>query len=171
MEAIISCTSGINRLKKSIEKHQFKILIVDDDIEVAKTFCEILQERGHSVTIANEGISCISKCQNSCYDIIFMDYHLHDISGIDTTDLIKNNCSVKSIIFAFTGDDSTNALSKFKNIGMSGALIKPLDIDLINKLMTSLEIRNNVDTRVIKNIRDLKLKKQLFVFEQTAKLN
>jgi CheY-like chemotaxis protein len=156
----------INTTKKYTEKQQFKILIVDDDIDLAASLSEILQERGHNVTITNEGISCISKCQNSNYDIIFMDYHLADINGIDTTDLIKNSCSVKSLIFAFTGDDSIAALSNFKNIGMDGAIIKPIDIDIINKLMNSLEIRNTVDNRVVKIMKDLKIKKHLFVFDQ-----
>ena len=154
-----------NKLKKINIKQQFKILIVDDDIDMAESFSEILQDRGHFVTIANEGSSCINKCQNQQYDIIFMDFHLNDINGVDTTDLIKNVCFTTSIVFAFTGDDSVNAISEFKKIGMDGAVIKPFDINMINKLMNSLETKNGVDKRVIKNVKDLKFKKQLFIFE------
>lgn len=164
METLILNTDSINKLKNPAEKHQFKILIVDDDITIAKTLGEILQERGHIVTVTDEGISCINKCQNGYFDIIFMDYHLNDINGTDTADLIKSNFKTKSIIFAFTGDDSVTALKQFKKIGMDGALIKPIDIELINKLMTSLELRNNLDKRIIKNIRDSRMKRQLFVF-------
>lgn len=155
----------INKLKKQNINKQFKILIVDDDTNTAESFGEILQERGHNITVANESVSCIGKCQNHHYDIIFMDFHLNDIDGVDTTDLIKNIYCNKSLIFAFTGDDSHCALSKFKNIGMDGAIIKPLNIDLINKFMNTLELRHDIDKHVIKNIKDLKMKKQLFIFD------
>ncbi len=155
-----------NKSKGQIITQSFKILIVDDDNDTAESFAEILKNRGHIVTIANEGVTCLGKCQNHHYDIIFMDFHMDNVNGVDTTDLIKNICHEKSIIFAFTGDDSNFALSKFKNIGMAGAIIKPLDIDLINKLMTSLEIRNDIDTRVIKSIKNIKSKRQLFVFDK-----
>jgi CheY-like chemotaxis protein len=153
-----------NKSKGQIITQSFKILIVDDDNDTAESFAEILRNRGHLVTVANEGIVCVGKCQNYNYDIIFMDFHMDNVDGVDTADLIKNICHKKSIIFAFTGDDSNFALSKFRNIGMAGAIIKPLDIDLINKLMTSLEIRSDVDTRIIKSIRNIKSKRQLFVF-------
>lgn len=166
---ICSASKLINRLKSSNSKHQFKILIVDDDLETAEAFGEILKTRGHNVTVTNEAISSVGKCQNCHYDIIFMDFHMGgtgDIDGVGATDLIKSCCYSKSLIFAFTGDDSRVALSKFQNIGMDGAIIKPLDIDLINKLMNSLELRNDLDKRVIQNIRDFKNRKQLFIFDK-----
>jgi len=156
-------TTNNYKSKGQIISQSFKILIVDDDNDIAESFAEILKNRGHNITVANEGISCLGKCQNCHYDIIFMDFHMNNVDGVDTVDLIKNVCHEKSIIFAFTGDDSNFALGKFRDIGMAGAIIKPLDIDLINKLMTSLEIRNEVDMRVVKNIKS---KRQLFVFEQ-----
>lgn len=155
----------INKLKNQNYKQQFKILIVDDDNDIAETFGEILESRGHNVTVINEGISCVGKCQIYHYDIIFMDFHMDKINGVDVTDLVKNICNNKSLIFAFTGDDSNDALKKFENIGMDGAIIKPLDIDLINKLMNSLELRNSIDKRILKCIKNIRSKRQLFVFD------
>lgn len=161
--------SDISRLyslknNKCVPKQQFRILIVDDDDNIAESFAEILTERGHCVTIINESLKCVNNCKNNQYDIIFMDFHLDRMNGTDTTELIKDIYNYKSLIFAFTGDDSNMAISKFRDIGMDGAIIKPLDIDLINKLMNSLEVKHDIDRRVIKSIKDIKLKKQLFVF-------
>ena len=163
-ELSICSTKLINKLKHP--RRQFQILIVDDDIGIAETFGEILKQRGHNITIAHKGTSCINKCLNSNYDIIFLDFHLTDINGTDITDMLKNSCNNNSIIFAFTGDDSISAINQFKNIGMTGAIIKPIDLPLINNFMNSLELRNSVDTRVVSNIPDPKYKKQLFVFDQ-----
>lgn len=158
--------------KKISIKNQFKILIVDDDEFIAETFSEILKIRGHDVTTVCDAMSCIGKCENNKFDLIFMDFHLKDDSskydetnGAETTDLLKSVCSVNSIVFAITGDDSKTALSKFKEVGMDGALIKPLDIDIINKLMNCLELRNGVDKRVVKTVGNNQFKKHLFIFE------
>lgn len=158
--------------KQGTSRQQFKILVVDDDICVAETFGEVLQYRGHTVTVVNTAIDCINKCQNNNYNIIFMDFHLKDdktyydeINGAEITDLLKTVCNMNSIVFAITGDDSKEALIKFKNVGMDGALIKPLDIEIINKLMNCIEIRNDVDKRVVKTIGTHQFKKHLIVFE------
>lgn len=164
--ADVHCSKNflINKLKQNKTRQQFKILIVDDDEITAEIFGDILKQRGHNITIATESATCINKCQNYQYDIIFMDFHMDCINGVDMTDLLKNSCHTTSIIFAVTGDDSRDALEQFKNIGMDGALIKPLDIDLINKLMNSLEMRNSVDKRVIKTMTT-PFKKHLIIFD------
>jgi len=156
--------SLINKLKRGIPRRRFNILIVEDDKEASEIFCEILKERGHIVTIANKATTCINQCQNCSYDIIFMDFHLEDMNGAETVELLRSICLVKSLIFAFTGDDSRESLELFREIGMDGAIIKPIDIDLINKFMNSLELRSELDKRSIKGIRDFKTKKQLFIF-------
>lgn len=159
--------------KQEITKQQFKILVVDDDIHIAETFGEILKNRGHSVTIVTEGIECINKCQNTSYDIIFIDFHLKndkyeydETNGAEITDLLKTVCSVNCIVFAITGDDSVTAIKKFKTVGMDGALIKPFDIRVINNLMNSLELRfGKVDKKIIKTIKYSQIKKNVFIFE------
>lgn len=155
-----------NKNKKFLEKRQFKILIVDDDSYVASTLATILQQRGHNVTYLSEGASCIGKCQDNKYDIIFLDFHLGDMSGVDVADILKDVLKLSSIIFAFTGDDSAHALSQFKNIGMTGAIIKPVDASIIDRLMSSLEDRRELDTRIVKSIttKNTYSKHYLFVF-------
>lgn len=159
-----------NELNFSVTKTKqsnqcFSILIVDDDKIVSNIFGEILSNRGHNVIIVHDCASCINKCQNTNFDIIFMDFHMDNINGVDMTDLLKNVCNNKSIIFALTGDDSKKAINQFKNIGMNGAIIKPLNIDLINKLMNSLEIKKEFNKKIIKTLTTASNNKQLFLFD------
>ena len=78
------------------------------------------------------------------YDIIFLDYHIGDIDGVDLADCIKDVFKHKSLIFAYTGDSSSSALDRFKIIGMNGALIKPLNIELIDSIMNNIE-KNDIN--------------------------
>lgn len=145
------------------KKKKFKILIVDDEIDSSMLFKEILDLRGHDVTLINEGIQCINKCKNNEYDIIFLDYHIPGINGVEIADLIKDLFKTNSLIFAYTGDSTTESLNKFKNIGMTAALIKPVDIDLINLIMNSFEERECVDKNILYKLSK-KHKNTLYVF-------
>ena len=121
------------------KKRKLNILIVDDDINSLNLFKEILEMRGHNVMTSDEGMKCISKCMNNTYDIIFLDYHIGDINGVELTDCLKDVLHNKSTIFAYTGDNSKDAIDKFKNIGMNGAIIKPIDINIIDKIIEQFE--------------------------------
>jgi CheY-like chemotaxis protein len=135
-------------------KNKLNILVVDDDETSLELFKEILEFRGHNVTTVNEGVRCISNLQNHYYDIIFLDYHIGDIDGVDLADCIKDVFKHKSLIFAYTGDSSSNALNRFKIIGMNGALIKPLNLNLIDSIMNTIEKNNTNVENKLKLIND-----------------
>jgi CheY-like chemotaxis protein len=137
-----------------IRKNKLNILVVDDDETSLELFKEILEFRGHNVTTVNEGVRCISNLQTNYYDIIFLDYHIGDIDGVDLADCIKDVFKHKSLIFAYTGDSSTSAIERFKIIGMNGALIKPLSIDLIDSIMNMIEKNDKNIENKLKMIND-----------------
>lgn len=128
---------------------KLNILIVDDDENASELFKEILELRGHNVITLNEGVRCISNIQNNNYDIIFLDYHIGDIDGVDLADFIKDIFKSNALIFAYTGDNSSSAVSKFKETGMNGAIIKPIDYNLINKIMIQIENTNKINKKNI----------------------
>jgi len=128
---------------------KLKILIVDDDDNASELFKDILELRGHNVITLNEGVSCISNIQRNQYDLIFLDYHIGDIDGVDLADFIRDIFKSNALIFAYTGDNSLSAVNKFKQNGMNGALIKPIDYNLINTIMTLIENTNKINTGTI----------------------
>lgn len=137
-----------------VRKNKLNILVVDDDETSLELFKEILEFRGHNVTAVNEGVRCISNLQNNYYDIIFLDYHIGDIDGVDLADCIKDVFKHKSLIFAYTGDSSSSALNRFKIIGMNGALIKPLNLELIDSIMNTIEKNDQNIENKLKTIND-----------------
>ena len=130
----------------------FSILIVDDDIDFCKKFKKNLEIRGHSVIILTEGMIYVSKCINNHFDLIFMDFHIKDIDG-DKVTTIKEDFNNRSIIFAYTGDKSDQAIESFKKNSMNGVIIKPLDMDLFNNIMSILEKDiKNIDRKSLERL-------------------
>ncbi len=123
-------------------KKKLDILIVDDDTNSSELFKELLSLRGHNVSSLDEGVKCISKCMNNKYDIIFLDYHIGDINGVELADCLKDVLKSEALIYAYTGDNSPEAIKRFREIGMNGAIIKPINIKTINNILIDIEQQN-----------------------------
>lgn len=161
----MSCADSYMVKEKTLLKRKtFSILIVDDDIDVANNLKTLLELRGHNVTVVDDGLRCITHCKERHYDIVFMDYHMEGLDGAQVTHILKNDRK-KSLIFAYTGDDSQKAINDFKQVGMDGAIIKPIDIHNIEFLMSKLELLSILDTSMVKNITK-KSCRSILIFEQ-----
>jgi CheY-like chemotaxis protein len=167
MSKILKKTSD----KKYVSKiNKLNILIVDDDECTRESLRDIIKMRGHNIVTVDEGLSAINKCKNKEFDIIFMDYHIDDlkknvgtIDGVDITNMLNECFDMKTNIFAFTGDSSKDAIEKFKNNNMTGALIKPIDGVLIDKIFEMIESSKDY----LRNLRKLSIKnKNLLIFKK-----
>jgi CheY-like chemotaxis protein len=128
-------------------KKPLNILIVDDEDMSRDSLKDMIMLRKHNVTTLDEGMKCVNRCAKVRFDLIFMDYHINDLGGdLDGTDIIsmvKGSFDIDSLIFAYTGDSSTEALAQFKKNGMQGALIKPVDAKLLDQFMDLIEQYGN----------------------------
>jgi len=145
--------NSIEKNKNNPRRKTFSILIVDDDVDVAENFKILLEMRGHRIVLVDDGMRCITHCKDKerHYDIVFMDYHMEGLDGAQVADIVKND-GKKTLIFAYTGDSSQKAIDDFKQVGMDGAIIKPVDIMSIEMLMNRLEYASVLDQSVIKTI-------------------
>lgn len=125
-----------------LSKKKLNILIVDDDNNSSELFKEYLTIRGHNVYTLDEGVKCISSCMKNKYDIIFLDYHIGDIDGVELADCLIDVLKTESLIYAYTGDNSIDAIKKFKEIGMNGVIIKPINLTEINNIIIDIEEKN-----------------------------
>jgi two-component system sensor histidine kinase/response regulator len=163
------CTDSYKIEERGLLKRKiFSILIVDDDTDVANSLKGVLELRGHNIVVVDDGMRCITHCKDreKHYDIVFMDYHMEGLDGAQVTEIVKSDDS-RTLIFAYTGDDSQKAINEFKQAGMDGAIIKPIDIKSIELLMSKLELSVILDTSIIKNITK-KSCRSILIFEKST---
>ncbi|MHA1465490.1 MAG: response regulator [Candidatus Heimdallarchaeaceae archaeon] len=60
------------------------ILIVDDDLNMTETLEDILEAKGITVDIANDGFKAIEMVKKTDYQIVFMDIKMPGINGVET---------------------------------------------------------------------------------------
>ena len=109
-------------------------LLTDDNeinIEVGKI---MLEKCGLSVDTAMSGQEAISKAAEKSYSMIFMDINMPSMNGFQAAEAIhRNNPSVP--IIALSADDISHDNPDFIKSGMSGNLLKPLNIENIRNII------------------------------------
>ncbi|WP_456473869.1 response regulator [Candidatus Pyrohabitans sp.] len=80
-----------------------RILVVDDDEEIAYLVSIILGREGHGVEVALNGDECIEKLNSFSPDLILMDYFMPGNDGVRVSRLIKMDERFRNIpIILFT---------------------------------------------------------------------
>jgi DNA-binding response OmpR family regulator len=71
-----------------------RILIVDDEQDIAELISDVLKDEGYETVIKNDGTSAISEIEkNNSYDLILLDIMMPNLSGTDTCKMIREKVS------------------------------------------------------------------------------
>ena len=168
----IKIISKDSEQKYNIKSKKLDILIVDDDYDTRNSLKDLIEMRNHNVSDLEEGMRCVSRCNKKKYDIIFMDYHMNDlksdigeVNGLDVVKIMKECCNNDAPIFAYTGDNSSDAIKKFKESDLTGVLIKPVSPKLINDFFSIFE--EYKDENYKKKLKKISIKnKNLMIFKK-----
>lgn len=66
-----------------------RILLIDDDLEVAYLVAMGLEEAGHEVTVAETGQEGVACFESEHFDVVLTDLGMPDITGWEVTERIK----------------------------------------------------------------------------------
>ncbi|SDY52094.1 LytR/AlgR family response regulator transcription factor [Tindallia californiensis] len=115
-----------------------KILVVDDEMPARKQIAALLNEYGESnfmIEEANSGEVALNKLKNKVYDVVFLDIHLQDMSGLDVAETMVNNEVDAKIVFVTAYDEY--ALKAFEYAAVD-YLLKPIDERRFEKTLLHL---------------------------------
>ena len=115
-----------------------RILIIEDDIEVAKALAKHLTAEGFSVWIANDGREGLAKWRELEPDAIILDLILPDIDGFDVCNEIREEAATP-IIIASARTSVTDRVCGLE-LGADDYLCKPFSArQLVARLKALLE--------------------------------
>ena len=127
-------------------KKQMKILWVDDEIDLLKSFVFFLEERNYDVDTCNNGNDAIEKVLENKYDMVILDEMMPGLDGLTTLQEIKRiNPSIPIIMV--TKSEEEGLMDKAIASQIADYLIKPINpnqiIMAIKKIFQADEIRAN----------------------------
>ena len=126
------------------------ILIVEDDVASLKILKKYLEQYGsvYTATTGEEAIQQIKGC-NSGYAIVFLDIFLPGIDGIELLRIIREkercnkSCSVKEKVVIVSSTDEEEYVSAAKRLGVETYIVKPINLDVLDKIMKKIYAENN----------------------------
>lgn len=118
-------------------KHLAMKVLVVDDYEINRMLIgEILSfHYGIQADFANNGEEAIAMINKNSYDLVFMDVSMPVMDGITATHIIRKTELTLPIV-ALTANVMEGEREKFIGEGMNDYLIKPLDYDELNRILT-----------------------------------
>lgn len=119
-----------------------KILLVEDNVDLAADIEETLQIEGYTVFLAYNGQEALTIIHDSRPDIVISDNKMPIMSGLELLISIKSDDQLKSIPFILmTADADEHIIELGMNTGASTVIKKPLA--LIQLLKTIGDILSN----------------------------
>lgn len=112
--------------------HSHQILLVEDDKINQLVITRMLQETGHKIIIANNGLEALQILNGGNFDVILMDIQMPEMDGIETTKRIRKEEETTGgyiPIIALTAYALQGDRDKFLSMGMDGYISKPIQIN------------------------------------------
>ena len=107
-----------------------KVLVVDDDPVVGKSFKRVLSGKGYVVVTAEDGYDALQKLQSETYDAVFTDLRMPGMNGLEVAERIKARQPWVPVVIV-TGYGSKTSEERARAAGVSDFLHKPLSPEMI----------------------------------------
>lgn len=107
-----------------------KVLVVDDDAVVGRSFDRVLADKGYDVSTALNGKEALNKCGGEEYDVVFTDIRMPGMDGLEVARRIKAKCPWTPVVI-ITGYGTEENEAEAEVLGVSGFVRKPLTPEMI----------------------------------------
>lgn len=112
-----------------------KVLVVDDDPGVSKSFAPILSRMGYAVVSAKTGLEALNRLAHEHYAAMFTDIKMPGMDGIEVAARVRATQPSLPVVI-MTGYGSADHRARAAAAGACDFLCKPLSAEMIE---TSLE--------------------------------
>ena len=126
----------VQEKRKKFFASEAQILLVDDSEQNIQVITSLLRRTGVQLDTAASGFECIEKVRNKKYHLIFLDYMMPEMDGIETFHRLKKEVNGQSVpVIALTADVSTGIHQHFLSEGFSDYLSKPVMWEKLEELL------------------------------------
>ena len=119
---------------------QTTILIVDDDVDTADFFAELLEMEGYQTRIAGSGREALAALDERPVHLILLDHRLPDMNGLEVCRQIRYAGNLSLPILLVTADSTHGLAMTARAAGVTAYLPKPMrNDDLLDQIAALLD--------------------------------
>jgi signal transduction histidine kinase/CheY-like chemotaxis protein len=113
-----------------------RLLVVDDNRDVADGLAEVLRLLGHEVRVANDGPSALTVEEAFHPDLVLLDIGLPGMDGYEVARRLRKKSEAhRPLLVAVTGWGQDEDRHRSFEAGFDVHLVKPLDVPVLEKLL------------------------------------
>ena len=109
-----------------------KVLVVDDDAVVGKSFNRVLSNKGYIVTTAQNAHEALKQIREQEFDLVFTDIKMPGMDGVELAERVKASQPWIPVVI-ITGFGTTENETRAKAAGVSDFMRKPLSPEMIEE--------------------------------------
>ncbi len=106
----------------------FKILVVEDDTELNKIMCSVLNKNGYIAKGSLNVSDAYDKFATDIYDLIISDIMMPGVDGLEFVIAVRNINQEIPVLFVTARDDFLSKQKSF-GLGVDDYMVKPIDLD------------------------------------------
>ena len=119
------------------QKHCCRILVVDDNVDGAKSLAVLLRVMGNEVTVAHSGPEALETARRQNPQVFLLDIGLPGMSGHELAQQLRSiNGFDKSLMIAMTGYGQDEDRARSLQSGFDHHLVKPIDVSALTTLIS-----------------------------------
>jgi CheY-like chemotaxis protein len=132
---VVSVSSRRAKLQQGRERPA-RVLVVDDNVDLARGLARLLQIHGHDVRIAFDGPTGLDEAKNLRPDVVLLDIGLPGMDGYQLAAHLRRDETVKgATLIAISGYGQEEDLRLAREAGFDHHLVKPIISDDLIKLL------------------------------------
>jgi CheY-like chemotaxis protein len=116
-----------------------RILVVDDNEDAAEWLATVLRLHGHETHVAHDGLEAVTTAERIRPDAVLLDIGLPRLDGYEACRRIRAQSRGRDLLLvALTGWGQDEDRQESRDAGFDAHLVKPVDDEVLLKLLASL---------------------------------
>lgn len=129
-----------------MSKAKGRILFIDDDADTCEMVRIVLGQAGYEAVSAMSVAEGLNKARTDIFDLILLDWHFPDGTGIELCQTIRT-FNKEIPIFFYTGMAYDSHIKKAMQAGAQGCFIKPVDVSHLLRTLSTYSNSRRIERR------------------------
>lgn len=134
-----------------------RILIVEDNPDLAKNIADFFESQGHLLDFAMDGIGGLHLALTEDYDVIILDIMLPRMDGLTFCRKLREEGGKQTPVLMLTARDTLSDKLEGFNAGADDYLVKPFELEELAARIQALVRRSDPMVKEILQIADLEV--------------
>lgn len=127
------------------EVRSISIMIVDDNVDAARSLAALLEAAGHVVSVKEDAGSALEDAARNAHELFILDIGLPDLTGYELARRLRaQEKTADTIMIALTGYGQPHDRVLSKNAGFNYHFVKPIRTEDLERILSCFSVPRSV---------------------------